>query len=143
MADNVPMKRIYFKEFFDIMQRSIFSKSIEQQMRFAFFILDIDHNGYLNGPDLLTVQENIENTSEYGEELQYVINHFVKTHLLVKDSHYIRTQDLINQDKYTSLLPGKRSCIIDEFKKKILAKPGKYSNISVLSKRSLAMLKKR
>lgn len=32
-------------------------------------MIDIDNNGYLNGPDLLTMQENVEHTSEFSEEL--------------------------------------------------------------------------
>lgn len=42
--------------------------------------------------------------------------------------------DLITLDKYIELIPGRRSALIDEFRKKILSKPGKHSQSSVFFK---------
>ena len=55
-------------------------------MKFIFTLLDIDYNGILGGTDLLTSQTKIEATSEFTEELQHVINHYVRTHLMVEDA---------------------------------------------------------
>jgi hypothetical protein len=62
--------------------------------------------------------------------------------LLVKDTAFIVSTDLIDLGKYVDLIPRGRSCLIEEFKKKILGKPGRYSNHSVLFKRSPELLKK-
>ena len=86
MTDNINAKRIYFKEFIDIMYRTIFNDSnTYEQMKFPFFVIDHDHNKKLNGPDLLTTQENVEPSSEFAAEIQIVVDFFVRTHLLVKD----------------------------------------------------------
>lgn len=58
---------------------------MRDQMKFFFTFLDIDHNGLLNGQDLLTVQDSVDQYSEIREELQYLVDHYVRTHLLVKD----------------------------------------------------------
>lgn len=111
-------------------------------MRFVFKLLDINNDRFLDGTDLLTVQENLEYTSEFAEELQYVVQHFIKSHLLIKDQSFILSTDLIDCGKYVDLIPRGRSCLIEEFKKKIIGKPGKYANHSVLFKRSPELLRK-
>ncbi len=69
LSKNVSFKRIYFKEFVEAVEETIFSRENWHEMKFAFSLIDIDGNGFLHGPDLLTVKENIEETSEYAEEL--------------------------------------------------------------------------
>lgn len=53
LADNIDAKRIYFKEFYDKLQATIFSEETRDNMKFAFALLDFDYNGQLNGVDLL------------------------------------------------------------------------------------------
>ena len=43
--------------------------SHRDQMRFAFLLLDFDHNGALNSNDLLFAQERVDPSSEYGREI--------------------------------------------------------------------------
>lgn len=127
MTDNMSAKRIYFKDFVAHMLSGLMAEEVRMQNLWAFKMADVDHNGLLNGVDLLTVQDNIESTSEYAEELQIVVNHFVRTHLLTRDLNSIvpsqvMTGDLVTVDKYTSLLQGdtKKSCLIEDFKNRIL-----------------------
>ena len=54
----------------------------------------------------------------------------MQTHLLVKDQIYIRSHDLLTLDKVIELLPENTSILIEEVKKKILAKPGKFKQES-------------
>jgi len=104
-------------------------------MRFAFELLDSDNNGLLSGPDLVVVQESIEPTCEYAEELKKIIEFFVRKHVLIKDARFVGISDYIDLDRYLALI--EHSCIIDEVKTKILSKPGKANGSSVLAKRSL------
>lgn len=100
-------------------------------MRFAFGLLDIDHDNYLNGTDLLTVQENLDIYSEYGQEILILIDHYVHTHLLCKDGR-INPKHYLHVDNYIMLI--RKSGIIEEIKKKILSKPGKHAQKSVFFK---------
>ena len=61
----------------------------------------------------------------------------MKTHILVKDPKFIGIGDYLDLDRYISLVPGGRSSIIEEFRQKILTKPGKNLDKSALIKRSL------
>ena len=58
------------------------------------------------------------------------MDHFVKTHLLVKDQMFIKSHDLLTIDTVIELLPIKKSVLIEEVKKKILSKPGKFASDS-------------
>lgn len=134
LAGGMQAKRISFYEFAETLEETLLSQERREQMRFAFELLDSDNNGLLSGPDLLVVQENIEPTSEYAEELQRVIEFFVRKHVLVKDPRFIGLSDNIDLNRYLALI--NHSCIIDEFKTRILTKPGKANGVSVLAKRS-------
>jgi Ca2+-binding EF-hand superfamily protein len=85
LADNIPARRIYFKEFIDKLYSTLFSEVIRDQMKFIFTLYDLDFNGLLNGPDLLTTQDSLDLYSELSHELQYIVDHYVATHLLIKD----------------------------------------------------------
>ncbi len=69
LSGNMPSSRIYFKAFYDKLQQTLFSPLLRDQMKFFFTFLDIDYNGLLNGPDLLIVQNSIDEFSDIREEL--------------------------------------------------------------------------
>lgn len=74
-------------------------------MRFAFTLIDIDHDGVLNGTDLLNTQDCIDISSEYGQELQLLIDHYVKTHLKIRTR--INPKDFLDIDNFIKLVGNK------------------------------------
>lgn len=104
--------------------------SLRDINKFAFSIVDIDHDGILGGPDLLTVQENVDIYSTYGQEILGLVDHYVSTHLMTKTR--VNPKHFLHLDTYTSLLNDQKSCIIEELKLKILSKEGKHKDKSVL-----------
>lgn len=92
-------------------------------MNFVFILLDLDADGLLGGPDLLNCQDNIECSSDFGLELKRLTFHYVRTHLVPKEP--VLSHNLLSLDRYMTLIP--KSCLIDEFRRKILSKPGKHS----------------
>ena len=52
--------RIFFKQYYQKVNTTLFSGSLYDEMKFVFAFLDIDQNGVLSGPDLLTVQDNVD-----------------------------------------------------------------------------------
>jgi hypothetical protein len=67
-------------------------------MNFVFILLDLDGDGLLGGPDLLTSQDNVESSSDFGLELQRLTYHYVRTHLVPK--HPVLPHNLLSLDKY-------------------------------------------
>ena len=60
LSDNVSAMRISFKQYYQKVNTTLFSGSLYDEMKFVFAFLDIDQNGVLSGPDLLTVQDNVD-----------------------------------------------------------------------------------
>jgi|LauGreDrversion4_2_1035121.scaffolds.fasta_scaffold327487_3 hypothetical protein len=52
--------RISFKQYYHKVNKTLFSGSLYDEMKFFFAFLDIDQNGILSGPDLLTVQDSVD-----------------------------------------------------------------------------------
>lgn len=65
LSGNVNLKRISLRDFIE-RTKVLWDGSLREQNRFAFKLLDIDHDGLLGGPDLLTVQESIDIYSKFG-----------------------------------------------------------------------------
>jgi hypothetical protein len=63
------------------------------------------------------------------------VDHFVRTHLKVKDHMFIKSHDLLSLDTVIELIPSGKSVLIEEVKKKILGKPGKFASDSCFFKK--------
>ena len=50
---------------------------------------------------------------------------------------YIKSHDLLTLDRVIDLIPTGKSVIIDEVKKKIMSKPGKYASDSCFFEKKL------
>lgn len=135
MSGNVNLKRIYILHFLEKIN-VLWEGTYRDQMRFAYAMIDIDHDGILNGPDLLNTQESIDMSSEFGHELQLLIDHFVKTHLKIRTR--INPNDYLDIDNYIKVLGNKPSCVIQELKLKLISKAGKYCKRSVFFKGTTA-----
>ena len=60
LSDNISAMRISFKQYYHKVNKTLFSGSLYDEMKFFFAFLDIDQNGILSGPDLLTVQDSVD-----------------------------------------------------------------------------------
>lgn len=79
-------------------------------------------------------QELVDMDSKFGRELQFINDHYVKTHLRITGKP--KDKDKITLDFYISCLTklyGKKSqsCLVEELMKKAMASERKFAKISV------------
>ena len=79
-------------------------------------------------------QELVDMDSKFGRELQFLNDHYVKTHLRITGKP--KDKDKITLDFFISCLTklyGKnsQSCLVEELIKKAMASEGKFAKISV------------
>ena len=131
LSGHVNLKRVGLKDFIEKTEALwTASTTAREANRFAFQLLDIDHDGVLNGPDLLAVQEQVDAFSPFGQELQALVDHYVSTYLMVKNRTSVRS--FLHLDTYMLLLDGRPSVLFNELRLKVLAREGKHKGASVL-----------
>lgn len=96
------------------------------KQRFIFQIYDIDHDGILNGYDLMQLYESLIPSSIIGSEVSLLIKQYVNTRLRAV---FKRDADLLGITNFNIIIL--RSCLIDELRQRLLAKPGKEWTFSV------------
>lgn len=86
-----------------------------EKSKFVFNLLDIDGDGIISGPDLTICQEDVDMDSKFGQEIQFLLDHYVRTQLRIRGRP--NQKDIIRLDFYINCLTsmyGKngQSCLI-------------------------------
>lgn len=71
-----------------------------------FSMLDFDNDGYLHASDLVEAQRYADPLSDFGLELELLVNYYVTIHL--KSKGKIKIADMINVHRFKSILAQER-----------------------------------
>ena len=161
-------KRIFVDDFIEQLYVPLWeSEDPLARARLMFRMLDFDGDGYLHACDLVRAQELVDAGSDFGGELQKLVDFYVRTQL--KNRGPGSDHDKINLHKYKWLTelggateaeveaqpagdqladgqkkPNYKSCALEELKTKSLAEPEahKAHSVFIASKAQLERAKK-
>lgn len=71
-----------------------------------FSMLDFDNDGYLHASDLVEAQRYADPLSDFGLELELLVNYYVTIHL--KSKGKIKIADMINVHRFKSIFAQER-----------------------------------
>ena len=108
LADGRPAKRIFIDDFIEKFYVPLWEDEDPlARARFMFKMLDYDGDGYLHASDLVRAQEAVDTGSDFGQELQKLVDFYVRTQL--KNAGPASDHDKINLHKYKLLAEAVRT----------------------------------
>lgn len=81
LSEGEKNKRIYFDDFIKNFYVPLFDSVPIVKAKFMFKILDFDGDGYLHASDLVQAQQFVDELSEFGEELNKLVDYYVQCQL--------------------------------------------------------------
>lgn len=117
IVDDIKLQRIYFKTFLERFYFKLWHENPREREEFIFKLIDHDKDGIITGHDILKCYEFIDIDSKFGEEIQLLDQHYIKTHLKIRGKPNSKEQ--INFDMYIQLIfkrikKTQHSCLVEE-----------------------------
>ena len=127
VAKGYKERRIFFPEWIQAIFGLLYGSEY-QKNQFIFQFYDIDRDGCLEGNDLMEIMENISKTSVIGEEIEILNQHYLQSRIRAVLKH---DKEKITMRNFRNHVV--RSCLIEEFRNRLTAKPGTEHTFSAFS----------